>query len=85
MEQTCRWVGEETVLLKLNGFWFECAVRPLADDADAKANDRAFGRVLDRSAASARYGKAVYCVSKRQLSGADLRRFGLSNTTAEVA
>jgi hypothetical protein len=85
LEDTCRWIREETVLVKLHGCWFECAVRPLADDAEAKANDRAFGQVLDRSTASAIYGKAVYCVSKRQLSRADLDRYGLSNAAAEVS
>ncbi|MBI2950196.1 MAG: hypothetical protein HYY23_21395 [Verrucomicrobia bacterium] len=79
--ETCHWHGEETALLKLNGCWFECEMRPLPADESLKTYDSASRRMLNRREAEHRYGKPVFCLGKRQLSRAELKRFGLRNSS----
>ena len=78
--EACRWLNEETALLKLNGCWFECDMRPLPADERMRTYDSASRMLLSRREAERRYGKPVICVGKRQLSRRELKHFGLTNS-----
>ena len=77
--KTCRWLNDQMALLKLNGCWFKCEMRPLPSD-EARAYDSASRQMLNRWEAEHKYGKPVCCVGKRQLSREQLKRFGLVNS-----
>ncbi|PYI89416.1 MAG: hypothetical protein DME26_01315 [Verrucomicrobia bacterium] len=78
--EACRWLNEETALLKLNGCWFECEMRPLPADERMRTYDSASRMLLNRREAERRYAKPVICVGKGQLSREELKRFGLTNS-----
>jgi len=78
--EACRWLNEETALLKLNGCWFECEMRPLPADERMRTYDSASRMLLNRREAERRYAKPVIWVGKRQLSREELKRFGLTNS-----
>lgn len=80
---TIRWLNETKLLRLLNGCWYECCMAEFPklyrkgespwrfDAAEKKPICRAMAREL--------YGRKVYCVSKRQLSRRELRKFRLVN------
>ncbi len=78
--ENCRWLNNEITLLKLSGCWFECEMRPLPADELVRTYDSASRQMLNRQEAEHKYGKPVFCVSKRQLSHEELNRLGLANS-----
>jgi hypothetical protein len=81
---TQHWLNETTLIRRLNGNWFECRVeafprRTLKGDSPWRF-DLAEKKLICRSNAQAIYGRNVHCVTKRQLSRRELRKFGVSNT-----
>jgi hypothetical protein len=79
LASVCRWLDDGRLLLQLGGFWFECDTQPWADELEGSPYDAALKLRLGKSHAHEAYGKAVYCVRKRQLSRKGLRRYRLQN------
>jgi hypothetical protein len=80
---TQRWLSESKLLRCLNGCWFECHVnsfprRTLKGDSPWRF-DLAEKKLVCRSQSRAIYGRDVFCISKRQLSRRELKKFGLVN------
>src|SRR2546429_257519 len=65
--ETCRWLNDKSALLKLNGCWFKCEMRPYPREENL-IYDLASRQLLNQREAEQRYGIAVFCVRKRQLS-----------------
>lgn len=84
-----RWLGDTRALLRLNGLWFDCAMKafpPYFNRGDEPVRqDVALKRPLNRSHAYDRYGRYAFCVAKRQLGSKELRRHGLANQTGSDA
>jgi hypothetical protein len=80
-----RWLNDGRLLLQLDGLWFECGTQACDDCSEGPPFDAAFKLRLGESHACEAYGKAVYCVRKRQLSRNELRRYALRNTRSGAA
>jgi hypothetical protein len=77
-----KWITKELALVKINGSWFACKMRPLAQAPEIPPFDRVIKlRVADIHAYEI-YGRWVYCESKRQLSRREMKRFKLANATS---
>jgi hypothetical protein len=80
---TQRWLSETFLLRRLNGCWFECHVvgfsRQYTKDDSPWRFDVAEKKMICRANANDIYGRRVYCISKRQLSRQELRKFGIAN------
>jgi hypothetical protein len=73
---THRRLNETTLLRQLNGFWFECRLKPIPKTGSFDLIEK---RIIGPWDAWKIYRRYVYCASKRQLSRRDLRELGLSN------
>lgn len=72
---------KDTLLLKLEGLWFDCRMVRFPQQWGSAPFDVIFKCLLIDSHAREAYGEPVYCVSKRQLSRKELRASGLANST----
>ena len=79
LAETCRWLDEQTALLKVKGCWFECGMHPLPENDEWHEFDLAQHRQISGDQAKKCYGKRMFCVAKRQLSQKELRKHGLKN------
>lgn len=75
-----RWLPDRSLLMKIECKWFSLEMMPFADAPKVPPFDLLFKVRLYKSHAFDAYGKAMYCIRKRQLSRAELRRHGLVNS-----
>jgi len=85
--ETVRWLDETTLLRVLHGCWFECRMeefprRTVKGDSPWRF-DWAERRMICRANAHDLYGRAVYCIRKRQLSRGELKEHGVSNARGD--
>jgi hypothetical protein len=79
-----RWLDELTALVQFSGIWYRCRFRPLRDTEAFIGYDYFFGQVLDRSHMFWRDRRKVHCFSKQQLSGEELKKHRLTNSSAKL-
>jgi hypothetical protein len=84
-DSVLKWVKKDLALVKVNGAWFACAMRPLAQAQEIPPFDWVMKlRIADVHGYEI-YGRWVYCESKRQLSRRELKKFKLSNAASPRA
>ena len=78
-QQTLRWLNPQFALKKIEGIWFGCHFRAISPYGPFKAHDHALGQAVGRGGLVRREGVYFHCITKRQLSKPELRRYGVSN------
>jgi hypothetical protein len=74
-----RWLDGHLALKQIDGIWFGCQFRVVSPVGPFKAYDHALGQQVGRGGLLRREGQYLHCISKRQLSRRELRRYKLRN------
>lgn len=80
INDTRRWVTDRLLLLKIDGLWFACEMKPFGKRPERPPFDLIFKLRLAASHARDAYGRVVYCEHKRQLSRKELNHYRLRNS-----
>lgn len=80
--ETFRWLDCNFALKQIEGIWFACHFRVVAAEGRFKAYDHAIGHEVGRGGLLRQGGQYLHCITKRQLSRRELRRYGLRNAYA---
>jgi hypothetical protein len=75
-----RWVRKGVALQQIRGLWFECHFEAVPVGVRFKAYDHALERVVSRGELARHESEYLLCKRKCQLSGRELKRFGLRNS-----
>lgn len=75
-----RWESERLLLVLWKGLWFACHMKSFAETHFVPPFDALWKLRLCESHAFEAYGRGFYCLSKRQLSGKELKRYRLKNS-----
>jgi hypothetical protein len=75
-----KWISEHLLLIKVQGLWYACEMASYRDACSVPPFDLLIRLRLSESHAAELYGKALYCVRKRQLSRAQLEKYDLKNS-----
>lgn len=78
--ETFRWLDGNSALKQINGIWFTCQFRVVSPEGPFKAYDHALGQNVGRGGLLRRDEHYLHCIAKRQLSGRELKRYGLRNS-----
>ena len=79
---TLTWLTNDSALKQIKGIWFMCEFREIPPHKPFKAYDHTLCQVVGRGSLTYRDRKSLHCISKRQLSRRELRRYGLTNAAA---
>src|SRR6185436_14396705 len=77
--ETFRWLNGRSALKQFKGIWFTCQFAEVPPDGPFKAYDHALGKIVGRGELVWRRDVYLHCISKRQLSRRELRRYDLRN------
>lgn len=74
-----RWLDDSFALKQISGIWFSCQFRMVSSEGPFRAYDHGLGRYVGRGGLLQRDGQYLHCITKRQLSRRELRRYDLRN------
>ena len=83
--ETFRWLDCNFALKQIGGIWFACQFRVVSSEGRFKAYDHAIGQEVGRGGLLWRDGQYLHCISKRQLSRRELKRYALRNVQVIAA
>jgi len=77
---TFRWLDGNLALKQIEGIWFACQFRVVPLGSPFKAYDHSIGQEVGRGGLLRRNDQYLHCISKRQLSRRELKRYGVKNS-----
>ena len=75
-------INKNLMLMKIEGFWFACELRPYSEAPEIPPLDCVVKMRVSEPHAYQMYGRSVYCVRKQQLSRRELKKHGLTNSSS---